>query len=217
MHKSAMISLKIFLKLYCKTNTIVLDFGGKDVNGSLRELFKEFNIKYMSCDIEKDETVDLLYKHNLKLDLEDNSIDNIITISTFEHDPCFWITFKEMIRVLKKDGHIFVNAPSNGPYHKFPGDNWRFKYNAAHSLVYWSNIDYNDYKTEPVEIVECFTLKGNQNQHLKDYDYLFLDYICIFKKTLKISKEYILNDFDSHKLGPLEKQLNNLNIFTTIN
>lgn len=217
MHKSAMISLKFFLKLYCKENTIVLDFGGKDINGSLRELFKNFNIKYISCDIEKDKTVDLLYQHNLKLDLKDNSIDNIITISTFEHDPCFWITFKEMIRVLKKDGHIFVNAPSKGPYHQYPGDNWRFKYNAAHSLVYWSNMNYNDYKIEPVEILECFTLKGNPNNHLNGFDYIFLDYICIFKKTLKISKKYVLNDSNSHEIGPLEKKLNDLNINTTIN
>lgn len=212
MHKSALLTLKHFIELYCKNNTKILDFGGKNVNGSLKEYFKNLNIEYIVCDIEKDESVDLVYKHNFKLELDDNSIDNIICISTFEHDPCFWITFKEMIRVLKKNGLIFINAPASGPYHKFPGDNWRFKYNAAHSLEYWSNLKFNDYKREPVEIIECFTIKKNNNNILKGYDYLFLDYVSIFKKTLKVNNNYSLRIINT---GILEKKLNNLDIHTT--
>lgn len=110
-----------------------------------------------------------------------------------------------MIRVLKKNGLIFINAPASGPYHKFLGDNWRFKYNAAHSLAYLSNLKFNDYKREPVEIIECFTIKKHNNDILRGCDYLFLDYISIFKKTLKVNNNYSLNIIDT---GILEKKLN---------
>ena len=49
-----------------------------------------------------------------------------VSTSCFEHDPIFWLTFKEIARVTKVDGFVYVNAPSNEVYHGYPGDNWRF-------------------------------------------------------------------------------------------
>jgi cephalosporin hydroxylase len=49
----------------------------------------------------------------------------------------FWETFLEMCRVLKPDGYMYVQAPSNGPYHGWPGDNWRFYLDSWVALERW--------------------------------------------------------------------------------
>lgn len=36
------------------------------------------------------------------------------------------MTFLEYARVIKPGGMIYINAPSNGDYHRYPDDNWRF-------------------------------------------------------------------------------------------
>ena len=41
-----------------------------------------------------------------------NSIDIVVSISTFEHTEFFWETFLEILRVLKPNGLFFLNAPS---------------------------------------------------------------------------------------------------------
>ena len=77
-------------------------------------------------DIEPDISVNIIIKPTQRLPFEDNSVDLVVSTSCFEHDPCFWLTFKEMTRIVKPEGFIYVNAPTRGIYHGYPGDNWRF-------------------------------------------------------------------------------------------
>ncbi len=44
--------------------------------------------------------------------------------------------------MLKPDGILYINAPQNGPYHKCPGDNWRFYTDAAQALAAWSCLPF---------------------------------------------------------------------------
>jgi len=67
----------------------------------------------------------------------DGSFDLVITTSTFEHDPMFWMTIREMARVVRLGGFVYVNAPSAGFYHGYPDDNYRFYRGAAGSLAFW--------------------------------------------------------------------------------
>ena len=50
----------------------------------------------------------------------------------------FWITFLEIMRVLKPHGLFYLNAPSNGPFHRFPVDCWRFYPDSGNALVNWA-------------------------------------------------------------------------------
>ena len=83
------------------------------------------------------------------------------------------MTFLEMSRVVKPNGIIYINAPSTGPAHYYPGDNWRFYPHAADSLAYWSYIYYKDKQTKHVVSVQD---KFNLNEpHWNDA-------IMVFKK-----------------------------------
>ena len=46
--------------------------------------------------------------------LGDETFDVVISRHTFEHIPFFWLTWKEMVRVLKRSGLIFLIMPSSG-------------------------------------------------------------------------------------------------------
>ena len=64
------------------------------------------------------------------------------------------MTFKEMCRIVKPTGYIYVNAPSAGPYHMYPGDNWRFYSDAGHALAYWSGKQISDEKIFSVKLLK---------------------------------------------------------------
>lgn len=146
MHYTALKCGEAFAETYGEKNKIVIDVGGKNVNGSLKEFFINKGMKYICVDIEVHESVDIVIKPGDKLPFENNTIDLIVSTSCFEHDPCFWLTFKEFTRVIKDDGYIYVNAPTNGPYHTYPGDNWRFYLDAGQALAYWSGIQITSKK-----------------------------------------------------------------------
>ena len=208
MHNTALIAGKLFCEVYCKSDMIVLDIGGKDVNGSLRSFFEDNNMKYISVDLEEDSSVDIVVKPYERLPFETNSIDIVVSTSCFEHDPCFWITFKELCRIVKLDGLIYLNAPCNGHYHKYPGDNWRFYSDAGQALVYWSGKKmYDSEIVYPVKILETFHV-------LPDYD-IWTDFVCVFKRTNDIDNEIVVREEIYNTIGLLQLNLNNNNIKTT--
>jgi hypothetical protein len=59
MHYTALISGSLFAKLYGKNNQIVVDIGGKNVNGSIRQYFENLGAKYICVDMEEHKSVDV--------------------------------------------------------------------------------------------------------------------------------------------------------------
>lgn len=114
----------------------VLDIGSQDINGSLRSLFEPYH-EYLGLDITKGKNVDIVANNLLKLPLR-QKFDVVVTSSCFEHNPLFWVTFNEMVRVTKKGGLIYINTPSEGPYHGYPVDCWRFLEDAYRALETWN-------------------------------------------------------------------------------
>jgi SAM-dependent methyltransferase len=55
----------------------------------------------------------------------DNTFDAATCISILEHLPTPWIAIKELHRVLKPGGAIWVSIPMTYPYHEHPKDYWR--------------------------------------------------------------------------------------------
>lgn len=139
MHNTAYDNAKLFYHKYCETNIetkTVLDIGSLDVNGSLKSIF-DMSKSYIGLDQCVGKNVDLIASsHNIPL--TDNSIDIIVSSSCFEHDDMFWVTFLEMCRVIKPLGYIYINAPSDGPYHAYPVDNWRFYLDSWKALAKWA-------------------------------------------------------------------------------
>uniref|UniRef100_A0A6C0APU4 Methyltransferase type 11 domain-containing protein n=1 Tax=viral metagenome TaxID=1070528 RepID=A0A6C0APU4_9ZZZZ len=200
MHDTAATAGKLFAEVYGGFGKVVVDIGGKNVNGSLRSAFENLGMKYICVDLEEDESVDIVIKPTDKLPFENGSVDLIVSTSCFEHDPCFWITFKEMTRILKRDGFIYINAPTNGPYHCYPGDNWRFYSDAGQALSYWSSYKFSNEQVFPVKVVETFHILPKRD--------MWLDFICVWKATDEIQKDITVSKSISQNIGILEKTLN---------
>lgn len=146
MHISAYKNCTSFYNDFCKQSTEklkVVDFGSYDVNGCLKPIFKDHN--YIGIDMAEGPNVDIVCTNDTT-PFEDQSIDIILSSSSFEHDDFFWMTFLEMCRILKPGGLIYINAPSTGPYHAHPGDSWRFYADSWKSLAKWGIK--NNYEVE---------------------------------------------------------------------
>ena len=199
MHDTAIKLGKFFAETYGKNDFIVVDLGGMNINGSLRPFFENLNMKYISVDLDKDQSVDITVKPYEKLPFETGSVDIVVSTSCFEHDPCFWITFKELCRIVKLGGYIYINAPSNGLYHKYPGDNWRFYSDAGQALSFWASKQINGEEIFPVKVLETF--------HVLPIDDIWIDFICIFERVNEITTEIIVSDEVSTSVGLLKQKM----------
>jgi SAM-dependent methyltransferase len=206
MHITALKSGELFANYYGGINKVVVDIGGKNINGSLRVFFENLGMKYICVDIEPHTSVDIVVNPGDKLPFEDGSIDLIVSTSSFEHDPCFWITFKEMTRITKLGGFIYVNAPTNGPYHCCPGDNWRFYSDAGQALSYWSSFQFSNELVFPAKVVETF--------HILPKNDIWLDFVCIWKRVDEKQNDILVSNNIFKNIGILEKMLNDNNFYT---
>ena len=153
MHSSALESFLDFQSTYLnplksKNSIKIAEIGSYNYNSGIKKnILNEF--KYIGVDIQKGPNVDIVLNNPYKFPFEDNSIDFIISISVFEHTEFFWLTYLEILRVLKPDGLFFLNAPSNGKYHRYSTDNWRFYPDSSISLAKWGKK--NNYNPQVLE------------------------------------------------------------------
>lgn len=109
-----------------------LEVGSYDVNGSVRPLFDG---EYVGVDMRKGPGVDIVSSGHA-LPFPDEYFDVVISTEMLEHDPAFWLSMKEMGRVLKKNGYLIITARGNGfPLHDYPGDYWRFMVQSFFELL----------------------------------------------------------------------------------
>ena len=116
----------------------MLDIGAQDVNGSLRPLVPE-GCRYIGLDFEAGPGVDLVLDDPYRLPFDAGSVDTVVSSSCFEHVEFFWLMFNEVLRVLKPNGLFYLNVPSNGEFHRYPVDCWRFYPDAGMALVNWAH------------------------------------------------------------------------------
>ena len=162
----------------------ILDVGARDVNGTLR-VFCPPGAEYVGVDLVPGPGVDIVLDGSDSFPFEDESFDIVLSSSCFEHDQMFWLTFAEMARVLKPGGYIFINAPSNGTYHSYPYDNWRFYPDSGLALEAWAarlNIR--------VKLRESFVARRKTE--------CWNDFVMVFGKTggdLRPPQRCLSNDF----------------------
>ena len=171
MHGSAYKHAEKFFNKYCKDNIgnkIVIDIGSLDINGTMKPIFKEAK-QYIGIDQAEGKNVDIVGSSH-KIPIQDNYSDITVSSSCFEHDDMFWVSFLEICRITKSDGYIYIQAPSDGPYHAHPVDNWRFYKDSWAALARWAEL--NNYK---LDVVESF-VDENTDGHWHDS-------VGIFKKV----------------------------------
>ena len=173
MHDTALEFGKLFFETYIDKSKLVTiaDIGSMDVNGSLRSVAPKDSI-YIGIDLEKGKGVDRIMKDPYLIPLENNSVDIVVSSSSFEHIEFFWITFNEILRVLSKNGIFYLNTVSNGSFHQYPRDYYRFYPDSGLALCNWGKK--NDYQ---VCLLESFI--GCQKKDRWN------DFVAVFQKSSK--------------------------------
>lgn len=171
MHQTAMNNCKSFFDTYSKAfepkpKTTVVEIGSQDVNGSLRQVCPS-SFEYIGVDFQKAKGVDIVLDDPYALPFESETIDIVISSSCFEHSEMFWLVFLEILRVLKPKGLFYLNAPSAGPFHRYPVDCWRFYPDSGKALVTWARRNGVN-----ADVLESFTQRGGEWQ----------DFISVFLK-----------------------------------
>lgn len=202
MHPSAMENGKLFFDTYLRPlgQVTVADIGAQNVNGSLKDVCPD-NATYIGVDFVQGKGVDIIIDDPYKLPFEDGSLDAIVSSSCFEHSEFFWLLFNEIMRVLKPTGLFYLNAPSNGLFHRYPVDCWRFYPDSGNALANWANRC--GYNTLMLESYTSYQSNG-----------LWNDYVAVFLKDrehLPQHQQRILNSFQNYANGFIHGQEGILN------
>lgn len=192
MHDTAMENGERFFKTYA-TNlpaASVVDVGAMDINGSLRKVCPE-HLSYVGVDLQAGVGVDVVLENAYQLPFDAESIDILVSSSCFEHSEMFWVVYLEIMRVLKPSGLFYLNAPSNGGYHRHPVDCWRFYPDSGGALVAWGRRN---------GLKNAFLESYISNPHMEGWK----DFVCIFVKDEDRASQHrgrILDSFGDFTIG----------------
>jgi len=168
MHKSSMIFGKLFFDLYGLPHHRILDVGSRNYEGALRD-FAPSGSENVGLDFEAGPGVDIVLTDPYHFPVDSGAFDIVTASSCFEHSEFFWLTFEEMIRVLKPGGLIYLNSPSNGDFHRYPVDCWRFYPDSGIALQNWARR-----QGQQVTLVESFVGET--------MDGIYNDFVAVFVK-----------------------------------
>lgn len=108
----------------------VLEVGSQDVNGSPREVLKNFYPKrYIGVDFTAGKGVDIVLDvAKLASYFGGESFDVVISTEMLEHAQDWRTAVNQMKDVLKPGGLLVVTTRGPGfPYHGYPHDYWRYE------------------------------------------------------------------------------------------
>ncbi len=202
MHDTAMEYGSAFFKTYLDNakNLTIVDVGAQDVNGSLRSVATPNN-NYIGVDFVKGRGIDVIITDPYALPFEDESVDVVVSSSCFEHSEFFWLLFNETLRILKPTGLLYLNVPSNGAFHRYPVDSWRFYPDSGVALQNWGNKS-----GYPCALLESFI--GTKKKDIWN------DFVGVFIKDDKHSDQYpnrIQSSLSTFTNGRLYKSENIIN------
>ena len=167
MHLSSLITMYDFFRKYLEPGDCILDVGSRSNDESTpgyRHVLDITQIKahYTGLDIEEGDNVDEVLEKPYEFPSIDDNYDIVISGQMLEHCEFFWLTFKEMARVLKPGGYMCVIAPKIQKQHRFPVDCWRFQPDGMEALAKWAGItcvsattDHCNFDVLPKRPIDC--------------------------------------------------------------
>jgi hypothetical protein len=82
-----------------------------------------------------------------------------------------------VLRTLKPSGLLYLNVPSNGPFHRYPVDCWRFYPDSGGALQNWA-------RRNGVQALMLESFTGPQNTGAWN------DFVAVFVKDAEEAKRY---------------------------
>ena len=159
MHNSARKAALAFFYEYDLHGPIeVIEIGALDVNGGLRERLSD-QLRWVGVDLTPGPGVDVVLSDPYSLPFTDAQFDVAIATSVFEHDEMFWLSFLEMVRVVRKGGFLYLCSPSNGHIHRYPVDCYRFYPDAGAALANWARRSGYE-----ITLLESFVLRKDASE-----------------------------------------------------
>ncbi len=192
MHPTAMSNGTRFFDTYVAKMSAptIVEIGSQNVNGSLREVCPA-GAQYIGLDFVDGEGVDVVLSDPYRIPFDAETADAIVCSSCFEHSEMFWLVFLEALRILKPGGVFYLNVPSNGTFHRYPVDCWRFYPDSGHAMVTWARR--NGFR--PL-LLESYTAR----QHADIWN----DFVAVFLKDERSLAEHpdrILATHDAFENG----------------
>ena len=229
MHDTAMKYGGAFVSTYLPNTPglTVIDIGAQDFCGSLKGHMRAGD-KYIGVDFVGGPNVDVVMSDPYKLPFDDESIDAVLCSSCFEHSEFFWELFVEMVRVLKPTGLIYLNVPSNGAFHRYPVDCWRFYPDSGRALERWAKRKgYNPVMLESFTGVQegdvwndFVAVFVKDELHASLYPRRMQDVIGPYRNGFVHGSESIRNEElfpEDIFLGPLKRARRNLKLYWKFN
>lgn len=171
MHRSAHLAINAFFSSYSiPSGGRVLDLSAADPGRSVRTLMPAHAI-YTGADTQAGLDVDIPLDDPSRLPFYDEHFHAVVSCYRLEHDAFFWLSFIDMLRVLKPGGLLLLCGPSNGFYHRSPQDSWRLYPDAGKSLEAWARKS-----GIAVELIESFIAPQLENDPWNDF-------VAVFQKA----------------------------------
>lgn len=149
--------------------------------------------KYIGCDVydsghdNNDKKVDVFYD-GYTLPFESESFDTVLTTQVLEHVQHFDEVFKELVRVLKKDGIFIITVPFIGEEHEKPYDFRRFTSFGIKNIFEKYDIELLEIKKSTnyknsIRFISCMYSdnKYRQNKNLRNFVFRYLR--CAFENS----------------------------------
>jgi len=215
MHDTSFENLELFIDTYFHnaSGLKVVDVGSRLRTPEKKIKWKEIleNLDYIGVDLVKGDNVDVVLENPYEYPFEDESIDVIIANSIFEHSEFFWELFLELIRILKPTGILYINAPSNGDFHRgdfnqdILVDVYRFYPDSGKALQKWgAKKGFKD-----LILLESYTFK-KRTKNWNDFVAVFLkdkNYLNMYKNRIIENTNHFYNGYSYGNKGIVNFQV----------
>lgn len=161
MHKTSYELMSYFVKKYLPENSIVLDFGGSNINGNYKDIIDERDSIYNTLDWNN---ADYIVKNYDWSNVPKKYFDAVISGQVFEHDFYFWKSLENIKNVVKKNGLVMIIVPSKGGFHQYPVDCYRYYPDCALGFSEILNAEIIEIvwnSDKAIEVINKFNNKKN--------------------------------------------------------
>lgn len=119
----------------------VLEVGSRDANGNTQDFGG------IGVDLEPGPGVDVVLDLSQGIgELTERSFGLIVCCSVLEHVRDPWAMARNLTRLLKPGGTIYVSVPWTWRYHAYPDDYWRFSWSGIRELfpeIEWEPAEFS--------------------------------------------------------------------------